>query len=46
MKREILGDFSQLMDRASEVSAADMPLPALSLQDNILYLCGHGGVHF
>jgi hypothetical protein len=39
-------DFSQLLARATTVTLAGSPLPALSLPDNILYLCGHGGMHF
>ena len=37
---------TQLLSRAQTVSLAGLPLPALSLYDIILYLCGHGGNHF
>ena len=35
-----------LLSRAQTVSLAGLPLPALSLYDTILYLCGHGWNHF
>jgi hypothetical protein len=39
-------DLTRLHSRASTVTVAGSPLPALSLPDNLLYLCGHGGAHF
>jgi hypothetical protein len=39
-------NFAKLINGASTVKIANLPLPAISLQDNILYLCGHGGHHF
>jgi hypothetical protein len=39
-------DVTRLLSRATAVNVAGVPLPGLSLPDNILYLCGHGGNHF
>jgi hypothetical protein len=39
-------DLSQLSDGASAVILGGSTLPALSLRDNVLYLCGHGWHHF
>ena len=38
--------FAAYFTEPQAVTVAGLPLPALSLQDNILYLCGHGGNHF
>lgn len=39
-------DLNWLISRASTVAVAGSKLPALSLPDNVLYLCGHGRHHF
>ena len=39
-------DLTRLQSRASTVAVAGYRLPAMSLPDNILYLCAHGAVHF
>ena len=39
-------DLTRLRSRVSKVVVAGSTLPALSLPDNILYLCAHGGAHF
>lgn len=39
-------DLTPLQSRASAVTVAGSRLPGISLEDNVLYLCGHGAVHF
>ncbi len=39
-------DLTRLRSRASTVAVAGSTLPALSLPDNVLYLCAHGESHF
>lgn len=39
-------DLNWLRSRAVTVALAGSTLPALSLPDNVLYLCGHGEGHF
>jgi hypothetical protein len=39
-------DLTRLRSRASTVTVAGSTLPALSVLDNIIYLCGHGWHHF
>jgi hypothetical protein len=39
-------DLTRLHRRASTVALAGFRLPAMSLPDNFLYLCGHGAHHF
>jgi Uncharacterised nucleotidyltransferase len=39
-------DLTQMWSRDSAVVLAGSRLPALLLPENVLYLCGHGGVHF
>lgn len=39
-------DLPRLRSRASTVAVAGWNLPALSIPDNVLYLCGHGEGHF
>lgn len=39
-------DLTWLHSRASTVAVAGSMLPAMSLPDNILYLCAHGAAHF
>ena len=39
-------DLTRLHSRASTVAVAGYRLPAMSLPDNVLYLCAHGAVHF
>lgn len=39
-------DLTRLHSRASTVAVAGSTLPALSLPDNVLYLCSHGAFHF
>jgi len=41
----VLG-LTRLRSRASTMAVAGSTLPALSLPDNILYLCSHGAHHF
>ncbi len=39
-------DLARLASRVSSVMVAGSRLPAISLSDNLLYLCAHGGAHF
>jgi hypothetical protein len=39
-------DLTWLHSRASTVAVAGSSLPAMSIPDNILYLCAHGAFHF
>jgi hypothetical protein len=39
-------DFARLQSRAHPELVAGSPLPAMSPEDNLLYLCAHGAYHY